>query len=138
MFTFYLVLNLVGLLGMIVGIGNFVLYHFFSLGINALNFSLGSGILIIIIDLLLLALFIYIIFLWINGSLFKNKQTKRWIEFLQIWLICSLFIGATILVLHFMPAFGKTLRIPYLIFVAIAALLYLASIILNKKYRFTK
>ncbi|MBN6204871.1 DUF1129 family protein [Ralstonia pickettii] len=138
MFIFYLVLNLVGLVGIVFGAVNFALYQFFSLGTEVLNFSLGSGIFVIIIDFLLLALFVYVIFLWINGSLFKNKKTKKWVEFLQLWLISSLFIGATILVLHFMPAFGKTLSIPHLVIAAAAALIYLTSIILNKKYRFTK
>ena len=138
MFIFYLVLNLLGLIGMFVGVINFALYQFFNLGTETFTFSLGSGILIVIIDFLLLATFVYVVFLWMNGSLFKNKQSKKWIEFIQIWFISTFFIGLSVFVLNFMPAFGKTISIPHLVIVATAALLYLVSMILNKKFRITK
>lgn len=137
-FFIYLALNLIGLIGMFLGVSNFILYKFAGIGAKELQFPLGSGILTIIIDFLLLAAFVYLVILWINGSLFKINKSKKWIEFLQIWLMSTAFIGLTIAVLHFMPAFGKSLSIPHLIIAACAAILYLASIILNKKYRITK
>lgn len=138
MFISYLVLNLLGLIGMFIGVVNFGLYQFVGIGEQTFNFSLGSGIVVLIIDFLLLALFVYVVFLWINRSLFKNKKTKLWLEFIQIWFICTLFISLTVGVLHFMPNFGMPVSIPHLVIVAISAVLYIASFILNKKYRITK
>lgn len=138
MFISYLVLNLLGLIGMFVGIVDFILYQFVGIGEQTFNFSLGSGIVIIIIDFLILALFVYVVFLWINGSLFKNKKAKKWLEFIQIWFICTLFIVLSVGVLHFMPAFGMPVSIPHLAIIAVGAILYLSSMLLNKKYRITK
>lgn len=134
LFIIYLGLNLAGTVGMTLGILSYGLYHLFDLGTPDFTFSLGSGLVIALVNLVLIALFVYLIFAFINGSLFKTKKTRKWMEFLQLWLISSLFIGISIAIGLWMPSFGQPLSIPYLVIVAIAGLLYLVSVFINKKF----
>lgn len=137
-FLIYLGLNLLGLVGMVIGITNFAMYQLFNLGTERFEIALGTGVTVVIIDLLLLALFIYIIIRWINGSLFKKKTSNKWLEFLQIWVISTVFIGLTVLVLMYMPAFGSMVSISHFVIVLGGLVLYIASRIMNKKFRLTK
>lgn len=137
-FLVYLGLNLLGLVGIVISIISLAGHYFFNLGSKVFNFYLGTGIVVLIIDLLLLALFIYIILKWINGSLFKKSPTRKWVEFLQLWIISMLFIGSTMLVLIFMPEFGNLVSVPFFIVLIVSFVLYLSSVIINKKLRLTK
>ncbi len=78
-FVFYIVMNLIGVVGITVGVVGFALHYFFDLGSGNISIPLGSGILIIVTDLLLLWLFITIILKWIQSSTFKeNNQKNGW------------------------------------------------------------
>ncbi|MHA6253040.1 DUF1129 family protein [Oceanobacillus sp. CAU 1775] len=134
----YLGLNLLGIVAIFTGIANYLAYKIFGLGTATFDFYLGTGISIVIIDLILLAGFVYIVILWINGSVFKKKPTKKWMEFLQVWVIAMVFIGLTLLVFMFMPTFGSLISTSHLLIVGVGLILYLASVVMNKRLRITK
>ncbi|MFD2760102.1 DUF1129 family protein [Lentibacillus juripiscarius] len=137
-FVFYIVMNLIGVVGITVGVVGFALHYFFDLGSGNISIPLGSGILIIVTDLLLLWLFITIILKWIQSSTFKEKQPKKWVEFLQLWIICALFIGLTLLVPRFMPDYGSVFHMSFPTVILIGAVLYIISFAMNKRMRIIK
>ncbi|SFB04499.1 Protein of unknown function [Lentibacillus halodurans] len=134
-FALYIVLNLIGTVGLTVGFVGFILHSLFELGNGNMAFPVGSGMLIIFIDLLLLALFIFMIFKWIKGSTFNEKRPKKWIEFLWLWALSTLFIGLTMLVLRIMPDIGTDFHVSFPAIILIAGIVYLISFIMNKKMR---
>lgn len=137
-FIIYIVLNLAGVVGLTVGLIGYVLHHFFSFGSGSISFPVGTGMLIILIDLLLLLLFIFIILKWIKRSTFKKKQQRKWVEFLQLWIICFLFIGLTLVGPQFLPDIGSNFHISFVVIALFGALIYLTSFVINKKFRITK
>lgn len=115
------------------GIVGFGLFFFFNIGTASTTFYLGSGIFIIIVDLFILFLFIFGLLKWLRASAFKKeKQQKSWIEFLQIWFVCTLFISLFVAVIFFMPEFGTTIKIPTITFAIIGIVLYLFSLLFKK------
>jgi DNA-binding ferritin-like protein (Dps family) len=134
----YMVIYFLAIISTCYGLGNFVLSQFSDRVSNDFTFSLGSGITVVIVDLLLLSVFIFAILRWIKNSTFKEKKTKKWVEFLQLWLISTAFIGATVVIPIIMPSFGTEITIPVLSFAGVGILLFLLAFVLNKKFRITK
>ncbi|MFD2046413.1 DUF1129 family protein [Ornithinibacillus salinisoli] len=134
----YFGINFLAMFSLTYGILGFVFYHVFDLGSDLFSFSLGSGILIIVIDLCALYVFIQILLRWLKKSIFNQKQSKKWVEFVQLWFFCTFYIGIFVLISYFMPEFGAKLHVPIIVFAWIGVILYLTSFILNKKYRITK
>lgn len=137
-FLLYLGLNLLGIVAIFMGIANYLAFQFFELGTGTFDFYLGTGISIVVIDLILLAGFVYIVLLWINGSIFKKKPVKKWVEFLQIWFLTMVYIGLSLLVFIFMPSFGEPVSLSHLVVVGLGLVMYLVSFVMNKKMRLTK
>lgn len=135
---FYLILDLAAVLMIFLGILSYALYQFFGLGTNNVTFPIGTGISVIFIDGVLLTFWIYLIFKWVKSSTFKPKKPNKVIEFLQIWIMSTIFIGLSILVLFVMPKFGPVVSITYPIIIGLGIILFIAKTILNKKYRITK
>ncbi|MCT2534935.1 DUF1129 family protein [Aquibacillus koreensis] len=138
LFLGFIIIQFIAIISFVHGALGFALHYFFELGSDIFQLSLGKGFTIIIIDLLILYLFVKVVLKWIQGSAFKTKKPKKSLEFFQIWLISTTFIGSMVLIGYFMPDFGLTLDIPIITFAVIGAILYLISIILNKRYRITK
>ncbi|RLL42118.1 DUF1129 family protein [Oceanobacillus piezotolerans] len=138
LFLFYLLIDLAAVLMIFLGILSYALYHFFGIGTRSLTFPIGTGISVVLIDGVLLAIWIYLIFRWMKGSTFKTKKPNKFIEFLQIWLMSMIFIGLTMLVFLFMPEFGTVLSIPLSIIIGLGIILFIVKTILNKRYRITK
>ena len=134
----YIVIYFLAIISTFHGLGNFVLSQFFDRFSNDFTFSLGSGITVVIVDLLILSVFIFAILRWIKNSTFKEKKTKKWVEFFQLWLISTAFIGATVVIPIIMPSFGTEITIPVLTFAGVGILLFLLAFVLNKKFRITK
>ena len=137
-FGAYIVMYFLGILSTFHGLGGFVLYQFFDVGSIDFTFSIGGGITVVIIDLLILSGFIVVIFKWLKNSTFKDKKPKKWVEFLQLWGICMIFIGAAVIIPIIMPNFGTEVTIPVLSFAVVGILLFLSAFILNRKFRITK
>ncbi|MEN2769238.1 DUF1129 family protein [Ornithinibacillus xuwenensis] len=138
LFGSYIIMHYLAILSTFYGASSFLLHQFFDIGSIEFTFSLGSGAAIILIDLILLYFFIKVVFRWMKGSTFREKEIKKWVEFLQIWLICVVFIGLSLAVTIFMPDFGGPISIPVLTFVGVGIILFIVSFVLNKKYRITK
>jgi uncharacterized membrane-anchored protein len=136
-FIAFLILDLLAILTIFQGVVGYGLY-LFGLGGKYFSFPIGSGLLIVIIDLFILVVWIVVILKWIKNSSFKEKKPKKWIEFLQLWLICMVFIGLSIGVFIVIPDFGKTLHIHLLAVIIIGIFLYIVKFIINKRYRITK
>ncbi|QKY71189.1 DUF1129 family protein [Lentibacillus sp. CBA3610] len=134
-FILFIMMRLISIVGLTAGIVGFALYYFFDLGSGNISFPVVSGTLIVLIDLLLLGLFLFILSKWIKSSTFKEKQPKKWVEFLQLWLLCTLFISLTLIVLRFMPDFGSVFHISFPVFILFGAVLYIISFVMNKKMR---
>lgn len=114
----------------IVGSG---MYYFLKLGSDTTTFSVGSVIVIAMIDIFILYISIAIIFRWLKSTTFKNNtKGKKWVEFLQIWGIMMVQIGVLVAVIYFMPDFGAILEIPTISFIAVGIVLYLLSYLLKK------
>ncbi|WP_156290238.1 DUF1129 family protein [Oceanobacillus salinisoli] len=136
-FISFLILDLLAILALFQGIVGYGLYTLFDIGTNSLSFPLGSGLLIGIIDLLLIAFWVVIILKWLKGSTFQKKKQNKWIEFLQLWLICSVFIGLSLVAFMFMPDFGITVNIHHLMIAGSGLILYLIKMFINKRFRVT-
>lgn len=134
-FIAYIAIQFLAIISLVNGVVGYGLYYFFELGSNTRVFSLGSGFLIVCIDLFLLYLFIILLLNWLKYS--TNKKTNIWLQLFQVWLFMTLFTGAFIAVLYFMPDFGTEISIPTIAFAGIGIVLYLISYLLNKKYRLT-
>lgn len=76
-FSTYIILQFLAIIAFVNGVIGFVTYYFFDLGSDLTTFSIGSGIAIVIIDLLILYLFIAIIFRWLRNSAFPKKKQKK-------------------------------------------------------------
>ncbi|WP_042220408.1 DUF1129 family protein [Oceanobacillus manasiensis] len=127
-----IVLQFLGIFIGVTGILGTALYFFFGIGNSLTTFSIGSGIAILVIDLILLGVFIFSILKWIKRGAFSKKETKKWVEFFQVWIICTVFIGLIMLIQRFMPAFGKEVSIPTFYLAILGALLYLSSYLMRK------
>lgn len=116
----------------IVGTG---LYYFFTIGSPTTTFSLGSSVVIIVIDLIILWVFITFIMKWIKSSLFKEKvnKTSKWLDFIKLWLFSCFWIILFILVHRFTPSFGPPLSIPTIALAGIGIVLYGISYVLKDK-----
>ncbi|GGA84406.1 DUF1129 family protein [Ornithinibacillus halotolerans] len=138
LFGSYIIIYFLAILSTFKGIGEYAIYYFFDKGSNVFSFSLGSGIIVIITDLIILTVFILLVLKWIKSTTFKIKKPKKWVEFLQIWLISTIFIGLSVLVPIIMPSFGAEISIPVISFAVLGVILFLIAYILNKKFRLTK
>ncbi|WP_047981027.1 DUF1129 family protein [Ornithinibacillus contaminans] len=138
LFGSYLVFYFLGIIGILYGVISYAIYQFFQKGSNEFTFSLGSGITIVLIDLVLLFIFVKLVLKWMKSTMFRKKQVKKWVEFFQIWLICTAYIGISLAGSIFMPDFGVPITIPVIYIAGIGVILYIVSVILNKKYRLTK
>ncbi|WP_096270928.1 DUF1129 family protein [Paucisalibacillus globulus] len=134
----YIVLYFLGILSTFYGLGNFLIHQFFDVGSSDYTFSIGSGITVVILDLLILSGFIIFVLRWLKNSTFKVKKPNKWVEFLRLWLISMIFIGATVGSPIIMPSFGSEITIPVLSFAIVGIIFFIISFILNKKFRITK
>src|SRR5699024_253587 len=75
-FATFIIIRFLAYFSFASGIINYGLYSFFGIGESVATIHLGSGITIIIIDLLILFFFIFSVFTWLRSSLFKEKQKK--------------------------------------------------------------
>jgi DNA-binding ferritin-like protein (Dps family) len=137
-FGSYIIIYYLGVTSTMYGVLGYALYHLFSIGSNTFTFSLGSGIVTIIIELLILYVFLTSVFKWLKNSVLKEKKINKWVEFIQIWLICMAFIGIIILIPIIMPSFGTEITIPIVLFAFTGVILFFVAYLLNKKYRITK
>lgn len=112
LFISFIVFQFLGILGLVTGVTTIALYHLFDLGTNSVSISLGKGLVVIILGLLLLLSLIFVIFTWIKQSTFKERQPKKWVEFLMLWGVFTIFICLFIFVPNFIPDFGIVLTIP--------------------------
>lgn len=138
LFGAFLLLDLLGIMSFTYGTLGFILHKVFDLGSNSYEFSLVSVLVIALIDSLLIFGFVKLILKWIKSSAFQEKQKKTWVEFLQIWLVSTIFAAVLILIKFFMPTFGVKITIPILTFTVIGIILLVIAWILNRKYRITK
>ncbi|WP_106494818.1 DUF1129 family protein [Lentibacillus sp. Marseille-P4043] len=133
-FIVHLVLQFLGIISLVTGVVRPGLYYLFDLGTNTVSISLGKGLMSILFYLLLLFSFILIIFIWIKHSSFKEKQPKKWVEFIQLWVVGVIHIGLFIFVPKVIPDFGTVLTIPALWFAVIGGVLYLVSYLFKRNW----
>lgn len=132
-FAGYISLQFLAIVSFINGIVGFGLHYFFQFGNGLSTFYLGSGIAIVLIDLIILYLFIIGALKWLKSAAFKPaKKKNKWIEFIQMWLVCTLSIGLFMLVIYLMPEFGRSVSIPTIAFAGIGVILYLLSLLIKK------
>lgn len=132
-FIAYILLQFLGIISLVTGILTPGLYYLFDLGTNSVPVSVGKGLITIFIWILLLFSFILIIFTRIKRSSFKEKQPKKWVEFLQLWLIATIHIGSFIYVPKLIPNFGANLTLPAFWFAIIGVILYGGSYLFRNK-----
>ncbi|WP_010098144.1 DUF1129 family protein [Ornithinibacillus scapharcae] len=138
LFGTYLIFQMIGLVATVFGVVNYGIYHLFEIGYEQFTFTLGKGIVVTILGLVLLFIFVAIVLKWMKSSTFKQKKPNKWVEFLQIWLICTAYIALTIFMPFLIPDFGVAIHIPNIFIMLIGILFILLAIILNKRYRITK
>lgn len=134
----YIGIQFLAIISLVQGILGGGLNYFFGLGSDTFSFGLGSGIVIVLVDFLLLWGFTAFLLKWLKATTFREKQQKKWVEFLQLWVICTSAIGLFVAIPYFMPSFGTVISIPVFAFAGIGVVLYLISFYLNKKFRLTK
>lgn len=125
-------LQFLAIISLVTGIIQPGMYYLFGLGTNIISISLGTGLITILIDLLLLYGYITIIVKWVKRSSFQKKKPKKWVEFIQLWVIGMIIIGLFIFAPKAIPDFGTVLTIPALWFLGIGGVLYLASRLFKK------
>lgn len=108
----------------VVGVG---LYYIFDIGEKTRSFHLGTSVMIILINLVILFLVIASLLKWLRSSVFKEKEKKKWVEFLQLWFFSTLTTIVFVGVIYFMPKFGPPFSIPIVVFIGIGVVLYLLS-----------
>ncbi|MUK89743.1 DUF1129 family protein [Ornithinibacillus sp. L9] len=135
-FGVFLALQYIAIISFVTGFIGFGLHYFFEIGSGGFTFSLISGIIIIAIYLLLLYLFIKVVMKWIQNSIFKKR--KKWLEFLQLWIFCTLYFGLYYVTPKIIPTLGTTITVPILSIGLIGGALYIGTFIVNKKVHITK
>lgn len=136
-FIGFLLVDLAAIAMLTFGILGFGIHFIFGLGKQYFNITLGKEIAVFLIDALLIGIWIFIILRWIKHSTFKEKKTNKWIAFLQLWVISTIFIGLSIVTFIVFPDFGTSIKIHQLMIAAIGLILYVIKIYLNKKVQFT-
>lgn len=136
-FWSYIALQYLAVITLTFGLLSFLLHSFFQLGESSLRFPLGTGVIAILLDLGLFYLLVRFILAWMKNSSFKEKRPKKWVEFLQLWLIMTCAIALFYFIPKLLPHFGTTITLHNLVIAAIGVILYLIAKILNKRYRFT-
>lgn len=133
-FSTFIILQFLGIIVAINGIVGSLLYYLFGKGSGITTFSVGSVLVIAVINLFILHVSIAIILTWVKSTLFK-KETKRkgLVEFLQIWGICTLQIGVFVAVIYFMPHFGAVVSIPTFSLIGIGIGLYFLSYLFKRR-----
>src|SRR5690625_6540428 len=104
-FGLYMVFYFLAIISVLNGVIRFGLYSLFNVGTSETTFYIGSGMAIILTNLIIFALFIFIILKWMKSTVFK--KTKTWIQFIQVWFLCMFMIGSFFLTLYIMPNMGK-------------------------------
>ncbi|SHG32882.1 DUF1129 family protein [Ornithinibacillus halophilus] len=135
-FGLFIGIQYLALISFIFGVTSFGINYFFDLGSNVLTFSVGSGLVVIGCYLLLLYLLVKIIFKMIQKTTFLN--IKKWVEFLLTWLFLTAYITLFYFIPKLIPSFGTTLSIPIIALGVIGGVLYLGTIVVDRKLRFTK
>ncbi|MEN1968361.1 DUF1129 family protein [Lentibacillus sp. N15] len=131
-FITHIVLQFLGIIALVTGILQPALYYLFDLGTNTISISLGKGLVTVLFYIVLLFSFILFIFKWIKRTSFKEKQPKKWVEFLQLWVICMIDICLFVFVPKLIPAFGNVVSLSAFWFAIIGAILYGSSYLFKR------
>lgn len=138
LFGTYLAIYFFGSVSTIFGLVGYVLYTWFEIGNEQFTLTIGKGLTVIAVSLLLLYGFITIVLKWMKSTAFKEEKPKKWLEFFQVWIVSTLYIALTIFSPKLIPDFGASISIPLLYFSVIGIVLVVIAFILNKRYRITK
>lgn len=125
-FSIYIILGFLSVASLAHGVINIII-NLFNEGPRLSTFSIGSGIVIIFLNMIIGFIFIFWLLKWIKESAFKEKKPNKWLEFFQIWLGFMFVFGLFFLVAYFMPSFGPMVTIKAPWFIAIGVVLYLLS-----------
>lgn len=126
-FSLMIILQFLAIMSFFNGVFSVGLYYIFDIGEKTRNFHLGTSLMIIFINLVILFLVITSLLKWIRSSLFKEKIKRKWVEFLQLWFFSTVTITVFICVIYFMPEFGPPFSIPTVAFIGIGIILYFLS-----------
>jgi uncharacterized membrane-anchored protein len=138
-FIVYIALQFLAPIALTFGVIGFILSYFFDLGSSTVSFSLGSWAVIIMLYLAIGFFSILFIFKLLKNDAFKKKKRQRkWLNFLQLWILYSVFIGLFILIPVIMPEFGMRMSIHILFVALIGVALYVVAFLLNKKWKIMK
>lgn len=113
-------------------------FNLFNVGETELSFSLGNvAILIPILAVTLYVMFKFI-FKMISDSLFKKDKTSTIKMFIYSFFIGALIGTPLVLTFVFLPSIGMEITLPLYVTLVSGLVVYLVTIVLNKKYRITK
>ncbi|ASA21783.1 DUF1129 family protein [Paenibacillus donghaensis] len=123
------------------GIAGYGLFQWFGLGTGQTDFYLGSALAIVLVDLLLLWVVVTSILRWMRGSAFESgggggggggKNSWNIRGYLKVMVMIVLSMTSAVLLMKYMPAFGKLVSIPTLSLAGVGILLYLISLVLKR------
>ncbi|SES96953.1 Uncharacterized membrane-anchored protein [Oceanobacillus limi] len=134
-FGIYIALKYLAIISGVTGVLGFALSNFFEIGSGEFTFTPLSGTLIIALYLALLFLFIKIALKWIQMTSFSKK--KKWIEFVQLWLFCSLYFGLFYLIPKLIPSIGPKISVPVIGLGVLGVVIYIITIPIGRKYGYT-
>jgi len=123
-FSFRLILIFLAVTSFFKGLSDLIIYYVFDFGNITSTYYLGSGITIVIIDVIIAFIAISIILHWLKNSVFQATKKSKKREFLELWFIMSLILGLFIAVIHFMPNFGTPFSISSFVFLPLGIGLY--------------
>jgi len=134
-FGFQIVFMFLGIMVAFNGLISTVLYYGFSLGTATRTYHVGTIIVVAIINVIVLWGFIKLIFFSISRTLFKKTEKKpnKWLEFFELWLICTVSIGIIVVVTFVTPAIGPEFSILTYTLIFIGIALYGMSWVLKER-----
>ncbi|MBT2287868.1 DUF1129 family protein [Paenibacillus albidus] len=115
------------------GIAGAGMYYLFHIGSGQTNFHIGSALIVVSMDVLLLYLFIMTVLRWVKASTFKKAKPKKGLEVLQFAGISTLSVGLFVAVLIITPDLGPAASIPTLYLAGIGIVLYMISLLFKNR-----
>lgn len=134
LFGLYILLQFLSIIAIAKAIIGYAMFYLFGFGTGMMELYLGSTLVSVLLDIILLGVFLAAAFAVIRSSLFKGKAHNK-IEFVKYFLLSLGLTAAFIVIAKYLPDFGEKISLPLYWSGFAGILLYGLACMLNRKYR---
>jgi len=132
-FISFLLLQLAGLIAVINGVGDVIIYYFKG---NNQTVYMGTAFVTFFIFAVIIFLDVFLILKWLQQSVYKVSNKVK--DFFSIFFIIIISLLGMIFLSRFIPPFGYAIEVGGFVYLIFGVVTLIISKWLNRKYHFTK